>query len=90
MKPKIVCAALKFKNEEVIIGVRHFDKFMQDSIKKRRYLKAFGEPEEGFVDQYGKFYNTEQALILAHDNNQIMNVGIKHDEENRLYSENLY
>jgi hypothetical protein len=42
--------------------------------------------EQGFVDQFGNFYNRKDALIIAKGNNQVIG-RIINDE---LYSENLY
>lgn len=100
IKPRIVCAANKFQikywhdeiEELVIAGARHWDSVMYGiwntlddytiSCIDRR------TEEQGFIDQFGKFYTRREAYIIAKENNQIVrDLGY---ETNELYSEHLY
>jgi len=83
----------------IITGVRHYSPEMRATLK-RIYsggLKIFGHyiikpyhlrvKEQGFVDQFGKFLNREEAYVIAELNNQIIeNFG----GAKTLYSESLY
>ena len=43
--------------------------------------------EQGFIDQFGKFYNRKDAYIIAKENGQIIrDLG----ETDELFSEHLY
>lgn len=83
---KVVCSATYLKSGRIIVGVRHFDRFMRNTIKD------LGEDtidaEQGFVDQYGNFLTREEAWEVASRAGQIIRrVG---GDEGKLYSENLY
>lgn len=81
---RIVCAAVKFTNGTVILGARHYDKSMVDVILKLPEMK---ESEQGFIDQYGNFYNREDSLKIATTAEQLRRkTGNKH----QLFSEDLY
>lgn len=85
-KQRIVCAAIRNGNGDIICGPRHFDAIM------RRQIETSGADwrlaEQGFVDQRGDFLTREQALIVACGAAQIVRrVGGDHGV---LYSENLY
>lgn len=86
-EPRLVCAANKYADGTIIIGVRHWDTFMCDQADA--YGKGdLGQPEQGFIDQRGHFYTRVEARRLAEQNGQrIASCG---GDENELYSENLY
>lgn len=101
MNPRIVCAAMLMENGDIVAGIRHFSPEMRAIM-----LKAYGEKyhlkvkEQGFVDQFGKFYDRKEAWIIADTNGQIIrptgweenpnprkaNIG----DKGILFSENLY
>jgi hypothetical protein len=88
--PRIVCAANRTRfTGEVIIGVRHWDAFMHIQYNSRPF---HGDPvDEGFIDQFGKFYNRQEAWIIAKQENQILRrCGGDTTDGGTLYSENLY
>ena len=86
IKPWIVCAANKhIETGTIFCGARHFDNLMRGQIKAANY--PFTGYEQGFVDQFGRFYNREEAWIIAETNGQIKN---KVSTEGTLYSENLW
>lgn len=101
LQPRIVCAAMLMKDASIITGIRHFSPEMRTTM-----FRIYGEKyhlqvaEQGFVDQFGKFYNRQDAWKIADLNGQIIrptgwektsqprnpNVG----DEGTLFSENLY
>lgn len=102
--PIIVCAAILFSRKStygecndlddlLIVGPRHYDQVMRNQVSKYGYssenkTQRIKEKEQGFIDQYGKFYNRKDALEIAKSNNQIrFNLDYDTDE---LFSEMLY
>ncbi len=82
---RIVCAALQYDTGELIVGPRHFCPVMRKQLENS---DDNGIPEQGFIDQHGKFYNRTEAWIIADNAGQIVRrVG---GDEKKLYSENLY
>ena len=89
------------KDDSVVVGIRHFSPEMRAVM-----LKAYGETyhlqvkEQGFVDQFGKFYSREEAWKIAKANKQIIRPtgwetsipleSITLDDAGCLFSENLY
>lgn len=90
--PTIVCAAIR-KDDIIIPGPRHFDLTMISLIKKLQTNQtnqtSFMDAEQGFIDQFGKFYDRKEALQIALKANQNIDYSrnISMDE---LYSEGLY
>lgn len=86
--PHIVCAAMQMKDGHIIPGIRHFSPEMRSTLREiygeKYHLKV---AKQGFVDQYGKFYNREDAWIVAEKNGQIK---YQVSTPGTLYSENLY
>ena len=98
-EPIIVCAAImieKFNvesyNDDIILTrPRHWDFTMRIQaycLGLDRKNKNFKEIEQGFIDQFGKFYAREEALVIARRNNQIR-FELDH-ETKELFSEMLY
>lgn len=85
----IVCAAIKDCNGTIVCGARHFDMIMQSLIGK---LESFNlnNVEQGFIDQFGIFYNREDALKIATDAGQVNTRRIKTNPIDELFSEDLY
>jgi hypothetical protein len=92
MKPWIVCAANKCENGQYLIGVRHWDQFMLEQNSSYNISSDCGNKViQGFIDQFGNFYNRQEAWIVAEANGQIIRrVGGDTAEGGTLYSENLY
>lgn len=95
---RIVCAANMLDDGTILVGARHWDERMHQQLEL--YLQAKGITEEqwikrsreheyqGFIDQYGTFYDREEAMIIAKREGQIFrSVGYDSTE---LYSEHLY
>lgn len=71
-KPWIVCAAIK-NNEVIIAGARHFDMVMQSSLEILRDNVSLGKFQQGFIDQYGNFYNRQEAMKIVKESGQPFN-----------------
>lgn len=90
---RIVCAANKFPDGSIILGVRHWDRFMCNQANALG-IKG-GTEEQGFIDQFGTFYNRVEALELVKENGQHFDSqrNSHHDsidDCDELYSEGLY
>ena len=90
--PRIVCAASRFPDGLIIASARHSDAIFVAIVER---LKAAGDDlledcidEQGFIDQYGTFYNREEARRIAAAQGQIWFAGNWGERE--LFSENLY
>lgn len=68
-KPWIVCAALRYRDGLIICSPRHCDLIWNGLVGRVTSLPDY--PEQGFVDQYGTFYNRTDAFHIATANNQI-------------------
>lgn len=88
--PRIVCAANRNQAGKILLGVRHWDKFMTDH---KVWVDAFAPRNaykwgQGFIDQFGEFYTREEAWKVAEANGQITR---DHDVcPGTLFSEHLY
>jgi hypothetical protein len=97
---RIVCAANRLPDGTIIIGIRHHDTIMRDTISNRINIEPMGEPwlesDQGFVDQFGKWLDRKESWLIACKANQIYRyVGSQTKEDygikgTDLYSENLY
>ena len=91
-KPKtiIVCAALR-KDDLIITGPRHFDGIMRAQIRAilGDDAKKFAYAEQGFVDQFGNFWNRIDAMILARASGQPLDMK-RNGHKTELFSEGLY
>ena len=92
--PRIVCAANLMPDGTMFIGARHWDQLMRQQADN--YTKANGKPdhfvgaaEQGFIDQWGTFYDRKEAWVIAERNGQILRSGPGFNGPD-LYSENLY
>jgi hypothetical protein len=92
---RIVCAANKVRlgNGKTIIiaGARHWDNIMHQVVNNIE--DEIVDEIQGFIDQYGNFYNRLEAWIIAETNGQIIRrVGgdMTLEGNGRLFSENLY
>ena len=90
-EPRIVCAANRnSQTGEIAIGVRHYCPIMRKHIQMMGDEKSTGwrTSDQGFIDQFGSFYNREEAWVIAERNGQIFRrCG---GDDGRLFSENLY
>lgn len=86
----IVCAAIRF-GDITLAGARHWDSVMRTQAKviSMDILRASGTEEQGFIDQFGNFYQREEAF------KHVQKVGQPIDIERNggigaLFSEGLY
>lgn len=86
MNVRIVCAANRKRfTGEVVLGIRHWDAFMNK-------LDTEGDPvEQGFIDNRGNFLTRVEAWKVAEAAGQIIRrVSGDAKDGGTLYSENLY
>lgn len=92
----VVCAAVRFEDGTVVLGVRHFDPIMTSTIFKMGIYEMTSDgniqknqppPVQGFVDQRGVFMTRAQAWDVAKASGQLRR-GTGGGET--LYSEDLY
>jgi len=89
MNKKIICAAVR-QDDIIICSARHFDKLMSSTISNLDIkLKLSKKWEQGFVDQFGTFYDREEAYILVRQNDQDFSPK-RNSSTKELYSEGLY
>ena len=87
-KRRIVCAANKFPDGTMILGVRHWDPVMREQARRIGYSeKSNGVCEQGFLDNHQSFVTREEAWVIANEAGQIIHrCG---GDEGCLYSENI-
>ena len=95
LNSRIICAANRLLfadgNIAIVAGARHWDKIMHNIVDCVEH--ELTELEQGFIDQFGNFYDRYDAWIIAETNGQIIRrVGgdTTLDGKGRLFSENLY
>lgn len=92
---RVVCAAIRAADGDVLLGIRHYDRSMHAQIHARSDGKKFShrhDPDQGFVDQHGKYMTREEAYQVAAEAGQIAypdRCGAGLDGP-KLYSEGLY
>lgn len=88
---RIVCAAIRAEDDDVLIGIRHYSADMHKQIYRRvdgeKFTHRHGD-DQGFVDQHGVYLTREEAYKVALAANQI--VRPQACTNNELYSEGLY
>lgn len=95
---RIVCAAVLMKNEKgdcvKLLGPRHWDETMHQQFEDMNLDTRDFDPEtqvEGFIDQWGTFFNREESLLIARRAGQLdgrQKTGNPASTE--LFSEDLY
>ena len=92
---RVVCAAIRSADGDLLLGIRHYSRDMYEQIAARRDSTRFRhryDPDQGFVDQYGVYMTREEAYEVAHAAGQIIHpeacgAGL---DGSKLYSEGLY
>lgn len=92
---RVVCAAIRAANGEVLLGIRHYSRDMHAQIERRSDGAMFRhrhDPDQGFVDQHGVFMTREEAYQVAQAAGQIVRPEACGNglEGPKLYSEGLY
>lgn len=88
---RVVCAAIRADDGDVLVGVRHYSPDMHAQIHARVDGAKFchrSDDDQGFVDQRGEYMTRRQAWNVAEAACQVRRAG--HDGEGVLYSEDLY
>lgn len=92
---RVVCAAIRASDGEVLLGIRHYSLDMHRQLAARVSYEKFlrrHEEDQGFVDQYGVYMSREEAYQVAQAAGQVVypdacGVGL---DGPKLYSEGLY
>ncbi|WP_418122304.1 hypothetical protein [Variovorax sp. 160MFSha2.1] len=92
---RVVCAAIRAADGDLLLGIRHYSADMHRQIAARRDGEKFKyrlDSDQGFVDQFGTFMSREEAYRVAAQQSQItrpLACG-KGLDGPKLYSEGLY
>lgn len=79
-----------------LVGKRHYCSEMIAAINQYEKLGMIllkdGDVQQGFQDQFGKYYDRKEAYRLAEDNGQLMSTHCSESwkDEPKLYSEDLW
>lgn len=92
---RVVCAAIRAADGDLLLGIRHNSDDMKKQIRERLDGHKFRnrlDQDQGFVDQHGKWMSREEAYQVAKEALQIIYpercaVGL---DGPKLYSEGLY
>jgi len=88
-QPYIVCAANRARGI-IFCGSRHFSNAMISQMRSAGLSqKEMARAEQGFIDQYDRFWSREEALAIMKQTGQ----PIRYDDARsmtELFSENLY
>lgn len=95
MKRRVVCAAIRAADGDVLLGIRHYSRDMHRQMDARMDGGKFDnrhDPDQGFVDQYGVYMTREEAYQVAGLANQIIRPEACGEglDGPKLYSEGLY
>jgi hypothetical protein len=92
---RVVCAAIRAADGDVLLGIRHYSRDMHRQIEARHDGEKFAhrhDPDQGFVDQFGVYMTREEAYPVAKASGQLWRpegCGEGLDGP-KLYSEGLY
>lgn len=83
---RVVCAANRNSQGFVLLGARHWDDWMRQTID----VLGFNDHdwEQGFIDQFGNFLTRKEAAVIAREKDQLK--GMYTVVEEALFSEHLY
>lgn len=92
---RVVCAAIRAADGELLLGIRHYSRDMHEQIKARQdgaKFKHRHDEDQGFVDQHGVYMSREEAYAVARDAGQLFRPEACGRGVNgmKLYSEGLY
>lgn len=93
---RVVCAAVRAHDGEVLIGIRHYSEDMHKQIRMRtdggKFMRRLDE-DQGFVDQHGVFMSRQEAFEVAQATGQLIRFEACRpalDGGWKLHSEGLY
>ncbi len=92
---RVVCAAIRAKDGDVLLGTRHYSQDMWTQIHRRNDMskwKHLHDEDQGFVDQHGVYMDRYEAYRVAEAAGQIVYPDAcgKGLDGPKLYSEGLY
>lgn len=91
MTRRIVCAAIRAENGDILVGIRHYSQDMHYQIQNRfngqRFENRFGD-DQGFVNTWGEYLTRQEAYKVALALGQIIRPEACPNQT--LYSEGLY
>lgn len=89
IKPeRVVCAANRFKDGAVVLGVRHGCEIMMLTAKAMGYDNLL-HTEQGFYTNWQRFVTRQEAMKIAKEQDQWLYKDGTHNDD-VLYSECLY
>lgn len=71
---RVVCAAIRAADGDLLLGIRHYSRDMQVQIEARSDGAKFcrrHDHDQGFVDQWGQFMSRAEAYQVAESTGQI-------------------
>ncbi len=95
MTRRVVCAAIRAADGDLLLGIRHYSPDMRAQIESRQDGHKFRcrhDEDQGFVDQHGVWMSREEAYQVARAAGQIVRPEACGDGlyGQKLYSEGLY
>lgn len=97
---RVVCAAIRAADGELLLGIRHYSPDMHKQIEQRvdgHKFKRRMDKDQGFVDQWGNWISRSDAYQIAEATGRLTfpeACAPSFDDDgnvvNRLYSEGLY
>lgn len=93
---RVVCAAIRAADGEVLLGIRHYSRDMHRQIEMRTDGAKFRhrhDEDQGFVDQHGDFMSRQEAAQVAKKAGQPIRLeacAFDMDGNLKLHSEGLY
>lgn len=92
---RVVCAAIRAADGDVLLGIRHYSRDMHLQIEARKDGAKFvrrHDEDQGFVDQHGVFMSRREAYWVAEAAGQVLRPGYCGQglDGPKLYSEGLY
>lgn len=77
MTRRVVCAAIRAADGEVLLGIRHYSMDMHRQMDARvdghKFIRRSGS-DQGFVDQFGVYMTRQEAFAVALKAGQITNM----------------
>ncbi len=95
MHRRIVCAAIRSEDGDILLGIRHYSTDMHVQMHRRddgaKFAHRHGN-DQGFVDQKGVYLTRPEAYKVAFEAEQIVDYAAcrQFDGVWHLYSEGLY
>ena len=95
VKPWMVCAACSWQGVgpigegRLVLGARHWDDNMRMTALRCGFPNLL-DWDQGFIDQWGRFYSREEAMAAVKASGQPFDIERNGGKDEKLYSEGLY